>query len=563
MQTVSAAFTTHAGLGRHRDVCKFEVQWNGTDWVDESVHVLAHDGDVSLAETGTGELSPLGTTDKVKITLKNYQWRFSPLHVGGDDDIRTYIDGAAGMHGIACRLGQGFATTSTAITAWADLGGGLVRGTAASHGLEVGDYVRVQGSGEYNGRYTVAAKAANTFDIAASWGTNTARGRVQKIEVVRAFTGVIYGHSEDTWQKTVDIEVRDVGFSYLQARASTAIYENQRVDQWLATLATLAGIASTLFDTGLHRISYCWLDDESILEDMREAAAAAGGRLYFDHSGTLRYEEPTHWLSSPHTASVWTLDAGDGAMTPEYDAAEIATEIVVETSPRAPLPWDVIYTLDGAITIPPSSTVTFQARLQTPATVIDDLVESDFYLSTAGGHPMRQYCTITLTKYGQRTTVQIDNAHTSMAADLTFFQLRGSPLGGAPSEQILHEIVPPAIAATRTRSLRDNAYVQTAGQAGGLASYLADRYRRMIPVWAVELGPGASLPHVELGDRITFSDKRIVSAARDGFVTGIAWRFDAKGYGQTLTLLDAADLYSGGPYFVIGSTALGSGEAWH
>lgn len=563
MQSVSAAFTTHAGLGRHRDVCKFEVRWDGAAWLDESQHVLAHDGSCQLAETGTGELSPVGTTDRLKVLLKNYQWRFSPLHVGGDDDIRTYIDGAAGMHGIACRLGQGYATTTTAITAFADAGGGLVRASASAHGLEVGDYVRVQGSGEYNGRYTVAAKATNTFDFAATWGTNTARGRVQKIEVVRVFTGVIYGHSEDTWQKTVELEIRDVGFSYLQARASTAIYQDRRVDQWLSTLATLAGISSTSFDTGLHRIGYCWLDDESILEDMREAAAAAGGRLYFDHSGTLRYEEPTHWLSSPHTTSQWTFDASDGALTPEYDAAELATEIVVETSPRAPGAWDVIYSLERAITIPPASTVTFQARLTTPATVIDDLAETDFYLSTPGGHPMRQYCTVTVTEYGQRATVEIANAHTSMAADLTFFQLRGSPLGGAPSEQIVEAVASPAVSTTRTRSLRDNAYVQAAGQAGGLASYLADRYRRMIPIWKLELGAGASLPHLELGDRVTFSDDRIVSTARDGFITGIDWRFDTGGLRQTLTLLDAEDLYSGGPYFVIGSTALGSGEAWH
>ena len=99
--------------------------------------------------------------------------------------------------------------------------------------------------------------------------------------------------------------------------------------------------------------------------------------------------------------------------------------------------------------------------------------------------------------------------------------------------------------------------------ARGLASYLADRYEKLIPVWTLPLRPGASLPHLELGDRVTFSDSLNVSAARDGFITGILWRFDGAGYNQTLTLLDAEDLYSGGPYFVIGATALGSGEAWH
>jgi len=562
VQTVSAAFTTHAGLGVHRDACKFEVRWNGTDWTDESTNLLSHDGECKLTETGTGELSPLGTTDRLTVLLRNHGWRFSPLHTGGDSSIRTYFDGAAGMHGIYVRLSQGYATTKTMITAYANASG-LLRVTAAGHGLEVGDYVRLQRSGLYNGRYTVAAKTTDTFDVAATYSVNTARGQAQKLEFVRVFTGVIYGHQEDGQAKTVNLDVRDMGFLYLQERASTALYENQRADQWVQALATLAGIASPTVDTCPHRAPYCWLDDESILEDMQVMAAAAGGRLYFDHSGTLHYEEPTHWLLSPHATSQKTFTSADGFLTPDYDSAELATVIVVETSPRAPIEEGVLYSLERAITIPPSASVVFDVRFQAPATTINDLEESDFYLCTAGGHPMRQYCTVSVTEYAQRATVTIANAHTSLAADLVMFQLRGTPLGGAPSEEVVQNVATPAISHTRIRSLRDNQYVQSAPMARGLASYLSDRYEKVIPVWTLPLRPGASLPHLELGDRVTFSDGLTVSTARDGFITGIRWRFDAAGYNQTLTLLDAESLYSGGPYFVIGTTALGSGEAWH
>lgn len=562
MQSVSAAFTTHAGQKVRRDVCKFEVQWNGTDWVDESIHLLSHEGVCQLAETGTGELSPLGTTDRLSVLLRNYQWRFSPLHTGGDDTIRTYIDGAAGMHGILCRLGQGFATTKTAITVFADAGG-LLRVTAAGHGLEVGDYVRLQRTGLYNGRYSVAAKTTNTFDVAATFSVNTARGVVQKLEVVRVFTGVIYGHQEDAESKTISLDIRDMGFLYLQERASTTLYSDQRPDQWISALATLAGIATPTVDTSPHRINYCWLDDDAILEDAQAMAAAAGGRLYFDHSGTLHYEEATHWLLAPHATSQRTFTASDGAVKPSYDSAELATEIIVATSPRAPVESGILYTLDRAITIPPGATVVFEARFSAPAYIVNDLTEGDYYFATAGGHPMAQYCTISLTKYAGRATVTAANAHTALAADLVFLQIWGAPLQGAPSEEIIQAVTTAAIAHTRTRTLGDNQYLQSAPMARGLASYLADRYEKIIPTWELSLKPGASLPQIELGDRVTFSDGLAVSAERDGFVTGINWRFDASGYGQALTLLDAEDLYSGGPYYVIGSTALGSGEAWH
>lgn len=561
MQSVSAAFTTHAGLGVHRDACKFEVRWNGTDWIDESTNLLSHDGACELAETGTGELSPLGTTDRLTVLLRNHQWRFSSLHTGGDDSIRANFNGAAGMHGIYIRLSQGFATTKTTITAYANAGG-LLRVTAAGHGLEVGDYVRLQRSGLYNGRYTVAAKTVNTFDVAETYSVNTARGQVHKLEFVRVFTGVIYGHQEDGMSKTVSLDIRDMGLLYLQERASTALYEAQRPDEWIGVLATLAGIASPTVDTGPHRVGYCWLDDEAILADMQTMAAAAGGRVYFDHSGGLHYEEPTHWLLAPHTTSQWTFTASDGALTPDYDSAELATQIVVEASPRAPIEEGELYNLERAVTIPPGATVVFDVRFSSPATVVTDITEDDYYLCTAGGHPMMQYCTVTVTEYAQRATVTIVNAHTSMAADLVMFRLRGTPLGGSPSEEIVQNVTTPAVSHTRVRSLRDNEYIQSAPMARGLASYLADRYEKLIPVWTLPLRPGASLPHLELGDRVTFSDSLNVSAARDGFITGLAWRFDGSGYNQTLTLLDAESLYSGGPYFAVGA-ALGSGEAWH
>lgn len=496
MQTVSTEFTTHTGQNVRYPVSKFEVQWNGAAWTDESANVVSHNGSMNLQETGTGELLTGGVTDTASVTLRNVQYRYSPLASGGDSTIRSYINGNGGMHGIGARLSVGFT---------------------------------LSGGAEY----------------------------------VRIFTGIIYRHTESTDQRTVTMELRDVGYKYVQERMSTTISTDQRADAWISTLASTLGITSTNLDTSPHTVAYCWLDDDAALDDMRQMAAAAGGRLYFDHSGVMRYEEPTHWLTTPHTSSQWTFDGGDfRSLPPNYDPLQLATEIVVEYAPRVRNELQELYTLDEAKIIAPGSTVTFEARLSSPAiSIITPELETDYWISSSGGHPLNDSCAIAITKYAQRVTVAITNSHTTQAAILSYFQIRGEPVAGGPTKEVTEAVASPAISHTRTRSVRGNPYHQGRPMAAGIASYLADRYGRLIPTWQLSGVPG--VPQLELGDRITFSDGRIVAAARQGFATGINWRFDDTGFWQTLSALDATNLYSGGPYFVIGSTALGSGSAWH
>ncbi len=563
MQSVAAEFATHAGQTVRYPVSLFEVQWDGSAWTDESAYMYAHSGSLNLAETGTGELLTGGVTDTASVSLRNVGYRYSPLASGGDTSIRSYINGAGGMHGINARLSVGFALVSTekAITSCADASP-YVRVTATAHGYVVNDIVRIEGTHRYDGQYKVIAKTANTFDITETY-TGTATGTVRKCSFVRVYTGVIYGHSESSDQKTVTIELRDVGYKYVQERLSTTMSTDQRADVWISTLAGTLGITSTSLDTSPHVVGYCWLDDDAALDDMRQMAAAAGGRLYFDHSGMLRYEEPTHWLTAPHTVSQWTFDGDDfRSMPPNYDPLQLATEIVVEYAPRVRQELQDVYTLDEAKIIGPSESLTFEARLSSPVvSLLDPEPETDYWLMSAGGHPLNQSCTVTVTKYAQRATVTVTNSNTTQAAILTYFQLRGEPVMGGPSKELTKTVVSPAISHTRTRSVRGNPYHQGRPMAAGIASYLADRYGKLIPTWQLSGVPG--VPQLELGDRVTFSDARIVTSARAGFVTGISWRFDDTGYWQTLNILDATALYAHSDYYIIGSTALGAGRAWH
>lgn len=529
MQTVSAEFTTHCNQTIRFPATKFEVRWDGSNWTDESAHVVSHSGSVSLDAPGSS-LTPTGSTDEATVVLRNYQWRYSALATGGDSSIRSYLTGAAGLAGIAARISQGFT-----------LSGG------------------------------------DTF--------------------VKVFTGWIYAWAEDSQQKQMTLHLRDEGYRFLQHRASTPMVQDVRTDEWIGHLAqsylgidtpgseigqvsaqgTLIGearipgglIASSsssgamVLDKSFFRIPFAWLDDEPILEEMYAAAAAEGGRIYFDHSGVLRFERLGHWLQSPHTSSVWTFDSGDYTnLQPTHSPDMLATSVVVEYAPRYPDLAGTLYTLDQVKTARPGETVTFDVRLQQPAVAIyDPIPETDYWVISAGGSVMNSSITLSMINYGQRARIIFTNNHASLSAQLVYFQLRGVPLFGSPTQEVQRTVSSPAVGNARERSVRGNVYLQTYGQAAYLSAYLADRYQRIAPTWPLRGVSG--VPQLELGDRVTISDGRVVSAAREGFVTRIGWRSDASGYRQDIDVLDATGLWPSGTYYAIGSTALGSGVAWY
>ncbi len=76
---------------------------------------------------------------------------------------------------------------------------------------------------------------------------------------------------------------------------------------------------------------------------------------------------------------------------------------------------------------------------------------------------------------------------------------------------------------------------------------------------------------MELGDRVGVYDGRAVSAEREGFVLSIESRFAVPTSGtatepifaQDVRVMDATPLFPAGTYFIIGTTALGSGVAWY
>lgn len=380
---------------------------------------------------------------------------------------------------------------------------------------------------------------------------------------VREFLGVIYKWRDGrAW---VRLSLRSMAHVYLQVRASTAMVQNTNAPSWMSYLATTYLGLSTgdlVLDNSPFTIPWAFLDDDSVMEEIWDTAEADGGWARIDQWGKILFERASHWVHSPHDASVWTFDAGeaktfDVALQPDW----LASEVVVEYAPRQVNLSALLYQLDMPRTIPAGETLTFYVRLQQPAVGVYSVQDGDYWLMSSGGAVMNQNCTITLTPLAQRVKVEIANAHSAMAATLVWLQIRGIPLVGGPSQQVVAEAASWALDYDRVRSVRGNPLLQTEAQATALAAFMADRCENMQRLFTLGKVPG--VPQLELGDRVTVSDGATVATGQEGFVIGIRWAANRVGYWQDLTVLDAEHLWPSDSYYVLGTTALGSGDAWY
>jgi hypothetical protein len=236
----------------------------------------------------------------------------------------------------------------------------------------------------------------------------------------RVFTGVIKLPQERTPTPnqiaTVSIECRSKDELLLGRRMSTTATsmasanaagytEGDVIAAWL----TAAGISATV-DEGMFVIPWAWMDDESILEEIWQLAAACGGRFYCDPDGTYRFEDVTHWLKSPHATSQETITRDDFTdLTPSYSDTELYSTITVETSPRQAGALDKLWEPDETVIVPPSTTKTMTARLRQPASLINSPTYS---AATAGGNDITSSVTVSMTAAGHRLGLGVDTAPT-------------------------------------------------------------------------------------------------------------------------------------------------------
>ena len=490
------------------------VAWNGTTYVNETGRLIQATGETRLSADTFG--NNRGIVDRCTLELANHDGRYSPLNSSGA------------------------------------LYSSLQNGGAYHRPM----YLSVSVGGAFSRIFTGVIKLPRETPV-----TNNAIATAT-IEC-RGMDELLLGRRIST---TIDM---------LQAANAGGYTEGDVIQQWLAEVLTVTSFdyepgdeddtigtfGAAVIDTGMFPIPWAWLDDESVLEEIWQLAAACGGRFYCDSGGNYRYENAAHWLS--HNSSTETITrAGMAGFEPSYADSDLYSEITVETSPRVQGATAVLWEPDEQVVIQPGETRKLTARLKQAAYSVETPVMS---AATSGGLDITSSVTVTVvTANVQRVELSITNA-AAEAAYLHPFRISGVPLEGGPTQEEKRTSSANGSNGTwwsargqRSKAMRGNAYIQTQAHAGAVAQMMLHRSEYPRLTYRLRGVPG--VPSRLCGNRITIQDDTIMSSSREAFITGISWRLTQNGFTQDIEAIDAASLYpyQSEGYFVVGTNKVGA-----
>lgn len=478
------------------------IDWdfNGV-YTDESAYLVQASGSLDLGRPDDFMAGGRGNVDTCELLLRNADGRFSALNTSGP--LYSYIQSGKAYH--------------------------------APMYLEVS----IDGGSNYYRVFTGVAK------IPQESGLTLREGPVVKI--------VCRSNDELLLQRRQSTPLAD-----FQGWYQSGANEAEIIDDLLAD----AGVTSRSIDPGTVAISFAWQDDDSLLEDIWQLAAACGGRFYTDPDGVARYENAAHWLSHTSSSETITRDDYDRPLEVTYDDTDLYNVVTVESGTRYISSWDLLWEPDDPIVVGSGETKNVTARLQQPMYFT---YGPEWEAVSAGGANISASVTVSATYYAQRVEFTITNSNAYMAAYMRKFKLYGYPVLGGPTHEESRNSASHGTngafftnRGTRTRSVRANSYVQQRAQAAMLSLFLL--HQSEYPRLTYLVRGCAGKPARRLGDRVTIDDTSVMSTARDVFITSISWRLTPNGFSQDIIAIDAAQLYpyQSSGYFKVGTDTLGA-----
>lgn len=371
-------------------------------------------------------------------------------------------------------------------------------------------------------------------------------------EYVRIFTGRIVDAQDSETSGQAILTCHGLGSGYNRQQISTAMYTDKRVDEWIAILATAAGMTSSDYDLekGLAIIPFLYMDDDNPVSEMRYAAASEGGICFWDVEGKLRFWNAAHWVGA---SSVATFDGSKyHELRPSRSYENTWNIVSVRYEPGIKGQAVRLTRNSEPVFVPPADSVTHHLTWQLP------MVEFSSYVlrATSAGADLSGNISLNPTEpqYARSWNVEITNSNTRFGA-WVWLDVYGYPLESRPSAEYKSD--PDGVEGTisaRRKEVKGNVYVQSEAQAELVADMLSERFSQVRV--AVQSERMRANPLVELGDVITLSGTN--TGINGTFVvTGIKWNY-GNSYSMTLSAIDFSGWYPYSDYFVVGSSALGA-----
>lgn len=415
-----------------------------------------------------------------------------------------------------------------------------------------------------NNRYIPNVSGLDFFQRHVRLGVDQGAG------VKRIFSGVIHGvrltspnpgtasqlvlecHTMEApyLQRKFDMTIAD--FNYLHRVAATE-YEffDLIIRIRLATDLTLA------FDPGTVSFPWLWLDDESVLEECWKLAAACGGVMYTNVLGHLIYKNATsganNVLNPRETLSRNANSYSISAMDMNQD--DLYSDVVVEISTRSIGDTEELWLPEdyADLVVPPNDSLVVNATFSDPAYSITDV---EWEAISNAGTSMTSSVSLTRVDYAQKSQLTFTNLHATAQAIIPYIRVHGVPVVG----RVSFERVANSTSAfwntrdRRTRSVRQNAYVQTPVQGKYLADIILAESEEPRTVVTLSGLPGD--PDRFIGQTVRIQDSRLKNVDIVGQIEHMAWQL-TQTYQQTITVQDFGNIYMYAPYFTLNSATNG------
>ncbi len=474
------------------------VQWDGTNWTDETARVVSLEIQHALYDATSGvPLMGQNPPSQARLVMNNADDRFTSDNASGA--LYAYI--AGGIYRVPVRIDMGYV----------DAVNGAERLRQFTGEIEVASESNAGGQKQVvfqcvdNAIATLQFKHRTTMqlDQRPDQYIQTLLTAVGGISATldRAMTVMPFSWADDenVWQECQQAAAADGGWFYF-AKDGTARFE--RMTHWLEASDHTASQATI-------NASRMWAyGDEIVWRDVYSSVIVA------------------------------------------YTPRRVGPEQVIYESDR-PItvgPWETV-----------NITALFKGPV---ASYVLPQVYVDFWPVTAGMTSQSSYINIAVTAYAMQADIEIENTNGEYAAYVLDFKLRGYLVEGDETQEVREDTTEsPPLVEGKIYSLRENDFIQTEIQAAMLAGFLRDklqRPRRLLGVQAVacpflELGDRVTVQHYMYQNGVGST------ANIAGYVVGYVQRYEAQGmYSMELAVLPASELFASEDYFVVGASTYGA-----
>lgn len=315
-------------------------------------------------------------------------------------------------------------------------------------------------------------------------------------------------------------------------------------------------------DRGLFTIPWYWLDSESPIEDCWTLAAACGGRFYYSTAdGKYHYDNAQAFAFGEAGTVQTTVDESNAKkVNPAYSDKDLAKKVQVTVRPRRIGESTVLWEPDEVIRILPGSSVTLEAKLDSPVYSFDQL---KIIATNTGGFQITNDLSVSSTYYSQSIKFVITN-NGIYHAFLRTFQLIGRGIEGGETTTVSFPSLDTTFWASRDgkeRSISDNPYIQTTAQAEAICQLLANRQGYFTNGYEVSTYKGTKF--LRVGWRVTVSNTTL-GINEEVLITKMSWRLSEGNFEQDLTCFSVGNIYhyTPGSYFLIGTNSANQGKRY-